>query len=230
MQNTATVRPKALSPTRDLVLKVMLACGAVSSAVYIGSDIVGATRYPGYSYASQAFSELLAIGSPVRPFMIATANVYNLLVLAFGVAVILVASKRSLRATGVSLVVYAVASGLGPYIPMHVRGTTTVTGDLPHILITAANVLAILLFLAFGSVTRGRGFLVYSLATIAAVVGGGVIAGRQVAAVAAGLSSPYLGLIERVNIYAAMAWIAVLSILLVRDALRASAEEPSLDG
>lgn len=229
MQNIATAPPKGLSPARDLVLKVMLACGAVSSAVYIGSDIIGATRYPGYSYASQAFSELLAIGSPVRPFMIATANVYNLLVLAFGVAVILVASKRSLRATGVSLVVYAVASGLGPYIPMHVRGTT-VAGDLPHILITAANVLAILLFLAFGSVTRGRGFLVYSLATIAAVVGGGAIAGRQVAAVAAGLSSPFLGLIERVNIYSAMAWIAVLSILLVRDALRASAEEPSLDG
>jgi hypothetical protein len=211
--------------SRKMLLKVLLACGIVSSAVYIGSDIAGALMYPGYSFAGQAFSELLAIGSPVRQFMIATANVYNLLVIAFGVGVVLVAgAKRSLRITGFLLVFYGVVSGLGPYIPMHVRGTTTLVADLPHILITAATVLAILLFLGFGSASRGRGFMIYSIATIAAVVAGGVLAGQQAGLVAAGSQSPFLGLIERLNIYATMLWIAVLSVLMLLD-VRASRAE-----
>jgi hypothetical protein len=208
------------------MLKALLVCGAISSLVYVGSDIIGALLYPGYNYAGQAFSELLAIGSPVRPFMIATANIYNLLVIAFGIGVVLSdGAKRSLRVTGILLVFYGVVSGVGPYIPMHVRGTSTVTGDLPHILITAATVLAILLFVGFGSVTRARGFLLFSIATIVAVIAGGALAGTQVARVAAGLPSPFLGLIERLNIYATMLWIAVLSIVLLGDRAARLSEE-----
>ena len=43
-----------------MVLEGPLACGILSSALYIGGDIVGAMRYSGYNYASQVISELLA--------------------------------------------------------------------------------------------------------------------------------------------------------------------------
>ncbi len=203
--------------TRMTLLTVLLACGIASSLIYVGSDVIGALRYPGYSYASQAFSELLAIGSPVRPFMMWTAALYNALVIAFGIGVMLSAdAKRSLMVTGALLVFYGIVSGAGPYIPMHVRGTTTVMGDLSHILITAATVVAILAFVAVGSVTGGRAFMVYSLVPIAASIAGGVLAGQQVSVVAAGQPSPLLGIIERVNIYATMLWVAVFSISLLR--------------
>ncbi len=75
------------------------------------------------------------------------------------------------------------------------------------------------------TVTRGRGFLLFSIATIVAVISGGALAGTQVARVAAGLPSPFLGLIERLNIYATMLWIAVLSIVLLGDRAARLSEE-----
>ena len=54
-----------------MVRKILLGCGIVSSVLYVVSDVIGALRYPSYSYADQEFSELTAQGSPVRPLMIA---------------------------------------------------------------------------------------------------------------------------------------------------------------
>lgn len=49
---------------------ILLACGIASSVLYIAADITGAIRYVGYSYADHTFSELLAVGSPVRSLLI----------------------------------------------------------------------------------------------------------------------------------------------------------------
>ena len=57
-----------------MIRKILLGCGFVSSVLYIALDILGTLRYPGYRYMDQEFSELMAAGSPVRPFMVAQAR------------------------------------------------------------------------------------------------------------------------------------------------------------
>lgn len=217
MERTATIQTRTESSTLAIVLKALLIGGVVSSLLYVASDILAAMSWEGYSYTSQAFSELLAIGAPTRPFMVAAANVYNLLVLAFGIGVWLSAGpKRSLRVTGILLVAYGLLSAAGPYVPMHVRGAGTSLTDVLHVVCTVGLVLSMLLFIAFGSATHGKAFRRYSVATILAVLSGGALAFQQGARIAAGQPTPWVGLIERVTIYSAMLWVAVLAITLLR--------------
>lgn len=217
MDTTATLQTKTASPARALVLKALLIGGVISSVLYVASDILASISYPGYVYADQMFSELLALGSPVRQYMIPAMNVYNLLVIAFGVGVWLVAgSKRSLRVTGALLTTYGVLSAAGPYVPMHVRGTGTSLTDLLHIVCTVGLVLSMLGFVGVGAFTDGKAFRHYSLATLLAILVGGVVAGTQGVRMSAGLATPGFGLVERVCIYAMMLWVAVFAVTLLR--------------
>ena len=43
-----------------MLQRFLLACGVASSVLYVGTDIAAAIRYQGYSYTSQAVSELMA--------------------------------------------------------------------------------------------------------------------------------------------------------------------------
>jgi len=203
--------------TRNVSRDLLLVCGIISSLLYVGSDIVASMLYEGYRYTDQAFSELLAIGAPTRPLMIKLSVMYNLLVIAFTAGVWAAAgSKRSLRITAVLLFAFGVASFLGPFVPMHVRGSETTFTDVMHIICTIVIVLSVLLAMGFGAAAFGKGFRLYSIATILAVVIFGAWAGFQGPRLAAGLPTPWFGVLERVNIYSTMLWILVLSVNLLK--------------
>ena len=53
-----------------MVRKVLLICGILASLIYVGSDILAAMRWEGYSYTAQSVSELRAIGAPTRSFLV----------------------------------------------------------------------------------------------------------------------------------------------------------------
>jgi hypothetical protein len=55
--------------SRSIVRQALLVCGLLSSLLYIATDILGGLRYDGYSFTSQAISELAAIGAPSKPFV-----------------------------------------------------------------------------------------------------------------------------------------------------------------
>ena len=67
--------------------------------------------YDGYSWADQAISELSAFGSPVRPLMVSIILIHNVLLLLFGVGMLRVTDRRSLRWVGILLVVCFVVVG-----------------------------------------------------------------------------------------------------------------------
>ena len=48
----------------------LLVCGIASAALYPLADILAGLRYPGYSFADQAVSELFAIGAPTSAFLV----------------------------------------------------------------------------------------------------------------------------------------------------------------
>jgi uncharacterized protein DUF998 len=202
---------------RDAVRKVLLGCGVLSSILYVGSEVYAWTQYPGYSPIAQGFSELLAEGAPTRPFMVAVAGApYNLLVAALGVGVWMSAGRSSIaRITGALLLLYALISYLGGTVfQMDTREVEGSVRTMVHERATAVMVVSMLLAMAVGAFVHGTGFRIYSLATLLTVIVFAGITFQQVAMLAAHAPAPYLGLIERVNIYAWMLWVAVLSVSL----------------
>ena len=206
-----------------MVRKILLICGIASSVLYVASDILISWWDPNYSYRDQSFSELLAPGSPTRPIMVVLTGVtYGVLVTAFGVGVWASASRRRAgRITGALLVGYAVIGAVtGVFLSAATRetleaGEETWRNTL-HLPGTAVSVLCILLAIGFGSTLLGRRFRYFSYATILAILVFGVWAGLQAGRVEANQPTPWLGIVERGNVYAIMLWVAVLAIGLLR--------------
>ena len=206
-----------------MVRKILLGCGIVSSVLYVVSDVIGSLRYPGYRYADQEFSELTAQGAPTRPLMVALNGIpYGVLVAAFAGGVWASAGpKRAARITGAMLIGYAASGTLtGVLFPMSTRevlaaGEGTLR-NVMHVPATAVMSLCIVLAMGFGAPLLGKRFRYYSCGTIAILVVFGVLASLQAGKMVANEPTPWMGIEERINIYATMLWVAALAIGLLR--------------
>ena len=103
---------------------------------------------------------------------------------------------------------------------MDVRGTVDSQRDTWHILATILMSTFIVAMMAFGAFVHGPRFRLYSFATIATVVLFGASAGFLARPMPE--PTPWLGLAERVNIYATMLWLAVLAVSFLRIQTRAT--------
>lgn len=206
----------------DTLHRALLTCGILSSLLYVGTDILAAIRYEGYSYAHQTISELSAIGAPTRSFLGPVYLAYEVLLIAFGSGVWRSArGKRLLRIAAGLMVVHGVVNLVaGPFSAMHTRETIAAGGatssDTLHIVFTGVTVFLILLTIGFGASAFGKRFRVYSVATIAALIVFGGLAGMEGPGVAANLPTPWIGVTERINVYGYMLWLLVLAVGLLR--------------
>jgi len=199
---------------------MLLVGGIVSSLLYVATDVLGGMRYEGYSFTSQAISELMATGAPSERLVDPLFLIYDVLVLAFGARVFLEGLRRSraLSITGALVFAYGVVGFTGPTLfEMHPRGTGGLDADTPHIVVTGVIVSLLLLAMGFGAFALGRRFRGYSLGTLLTVIVFGLLTAPYAARLAAGQPTPGLGIVERVNVYAALSWVAVLAVALLRD-------------
>lgn len=215
-QRHATAQP---ARTRTRITRALLACGAISSLLYLATDVLGGLRHPGYSFTSQAVSELMAVGAPSEAFVDPLFLLYGALVVAFGVGLVREARgrNRALLITGALLIVYSLVGFAGPTLfEMSPRGSGTPTGDVPHIVLTALLVVLTLLAVVVGAFALGRRFRIYSFATLAIMIALGMLSGEYGARLAAGEPTPGFGIVERVMIYSSLLWVAVLGVALLR--------------
>jgi CubicO group peptidase (beta-lactamase class C family) len=199
--------------------KALLLCGILSSILYVATDVLGGMRYEGYSFTSQAISELMATGAPSEAFVDPLFLTYGVLALAFGVGVSRegVGRSRALRTTGALLVGYAALGLAGPTLfEMNRRGAASLQSDAPHIILTGGLVLLTLLAIGFGAAALGNRFRIYSFATLVTVVVFGALTAPYGARLAAGMPTPGFGILERISIYSTMLWLAVLAVALLR--------------
>lgn len=194
--------------------RVLLGCGIVSSMWWVAMDVIASQRYPGYSYLDQTVSELSAEGAPTRSFlMVANAVPYAVLVSAFGLGVWGAAGRtRAGRVTGALLITNA-TTGLagGLLFPMMVRGAT---GDLRNAMHAPYGAVCILLFLLqmiYGSRLLGSRFRLYTYGTIIVLLVFGVLMGMQSGRMVANEPTAWMGLEERISVYATMLWVALLA-------------------
>lgn len=206
-----------------MVRRILLGCGIVASVLYVVTDVIASLRYPGYSYADQQISELLAKDAPSRPFMVAANLIpYDLLVLALAVGVWVSAGRtRAGRVTAAGLVGFAVFGTLGGGVfemerrEVMAAGQGTLRGTM-HLPATAVMTLFLLVAMIFGARLLSKRFRYYTYATIITMLAFGLWVATQAGQLGANQPTPWMGLEERVSSYSMMLWIAVLAIALVR--------------
>jgi len=200
-----------------MVRKVLLICGIVSSLLYVAMNIVGAMQFEGYDSASQAVSELFAIGAPSRPVWVLLGIVYQVLVIAFGWGVWASAGRnRALRVVGGLLLAYGVVGLAAPFFPMHMRGAGATLTDTMHKILTMVTVLLMLTAIGFGAAAFRKWFRFYSIATIVILLVFGALTGLDAPRIEANLPTPWVGVTERINIGVFLLWVVVLAVALLR--------------
>ena len=210
-------RTESSDHTTDMLLRLLLICGILSPAIYIGGDILAAALYPGFSYADQAVSELFAIGAPTSRLVVSLFTLSSALLLAFAVGAWSSANgRRARRILAVVLACDAIDGlMLWNFFPMHMRGAERTMTDTMH-LVFAANPF-VLLSLVLGAVAFRNWFRVYTVLTIAVLVALAAYGFSYAPAVSANGPTPWMGLTERIAQYADGGWVAVLAVVLLRE-------------
>jgi len=199
--------------------KHLLYCGIAASLFYIAMNIFFPFLDKRYNWITQTVSELSAVDAPTRPLWFPLGIVYTLLIAAFGWGVFRSAGgKHSLRIVGVLLIINGLI-GL-TWSPMHQREVLAAGGgtftDTWHLVMATVTVLLMFLSIGFSAAAFGKGFRFYSIITILVFIVFGVLTFVEAPNVDKNLPTPYIGLWERINIAAFMAWLLVFSINLLR--------------
>jgi hypothetical protein len=206
--------------TRDsMIRKGLLICGILSAPLYISATILGAMRWEGYSSTSQSVSELIGIDAPSAPLVVPLFFTYSLLVFAFGWGIWKSAGqKRALRAAAVLIIAKEVLGLAGLlFAPVHLRGVEPTLSETLHLILTGVGVLLCMFpAIGFGASAFGKQFRLYSIGTMVIFLVCGVLAGLDAPQVAANLPTPWLGVLERINIFGYLLWVVVLAIALLR--------------
>jgi hypothetical protein len=215
--------------TSNTLLKVLLICGILASLLYVATDILAGMLWEGYSFSSQAISELSAIGAPTRPLVVTLGIIYDVFLIAFGLCVwVIVGGGQRRRGAlrligGVLVVIGAIGFVWAPLFPMHLRGAEMTFTDTMHWAIAGVVVLLILVMITLGAIAYRRWFRLYSIGTLVTLLVVGMwsifVGGAQIAAEH---STQFFGLMERITVYGYLVWVAVLAIVLLRQEITLS--------
>ncbi len=223
MESTTIIQDKKELQAQKRVRKVLLICGILYSLLSVGTDILAGMLWKGYSFTSQAISELSAIGAPTRPLLTLTGIVYLFLLIAFGLGVLGSAGRnRALRVTGGLLIGIGLVGLAWTPFPMHLGEPVNSPANTMHTIFAGVQVLLILLTIGFGAIAYRNWFRFYSIVTLLTLLVAGVVAFWSAAA-GQPTPPPWFGIVERINVYGYLLWVLVLAVVLLREEKRAGA-------
>jgi len=204
-----------------IIQQSLLLAGVLSSLVYVTADILCGLSYPGYSFTDQVISELSAIGAPTTALWVKLVRVFAVLFAAFTIGVVRErGGNRRLRLTGWLLVGFVLSGPLWSFVPMHQRGDVFAWTDVGHIALGGVMVLLVTAVITVGAGALGRQFRVFSQILVAVAVISGVGTFAYVPRMINQLSTPWVGTVERIHLYAFYLWISVLAVALLRRSPR----------
>jgi len=127
--------------------------------------------------------------------------------------------NRRLRAAAWLIIAYSVINFYWP--PMHQRNVIAAGGgtltDTLHISWAMMTLLFNMLLMWFGAAAFGKQFRLYTIATWVIFIVCGVLTFLESPGIEGNLPTPYIGLWERINIGAFLAWIVVFAVTVLRD-------------
>jgi hypothetical protein len=216
-----------------MLRKILLSCGIMAPMLYIVTTVLAGQGWEGYSAASQSISELFAVEAPTKSFVDPPLIVYSLLVYAFGVGIWLSAGgKRALRVVAGAIIAKEVLGlVIQLFFPMHLRGGEVTFSDAMHATLTGVGVLSMLVAMGFGAAALGKRFRLYSMGTFVVFLLMALLAFWDGGRMAQGLPTPWMGVWERITIFAYFVWTVVLAITLWRaPATEATGKPPASMG
>ena len=222
MKELTTVGPRteAMAPAwrSHGVTRGLLVAGIVAAGLYGIGDVVSGLVYSGsrpYSFRDQWISELTALGSPVRPLMMAVISVHNILLIGLGLGIWRAAGpSRSLRWVGLGLIATtALASAIHPFFPMTSRWNFTATPM--HGILSVVWSLGISAVVVLAAVAYRGWFRLYSIGTVLVMMAFGIASGIAFRGIEQN-DTPWAGAFERINAYVLMAWLVVLVVSVIR--------------
>ena len=213
--------------------KVLLYVGIVAAGLYVVGDVVSGLIYDAsrpYSFKDQWISELTALGSPVRPLMVAIITVDNVLLTAFAAGIWRAAGhNRALRWVGtVLLVSVAIGIWVHPFFPMSSRWMERGFTDTMHSTLTFVWLPFVLVAVGLSAVAFRGWFRIYSVGTLLVMTGFGIATGNAIQGLEQN-DTPWAGAFERVNAYALMLWFALLAVTVLRRCFTEATEERTTD-
>jgi len=206
--------------------KVLLTLGIAAPLMYAAGDVIAGLRWEGYSFRDQTISELNAIGSPTRTLTIVLGLAGYALLIGFGVGIWRSASvHRRLRVVGGALIVLGVTALWSvPFASMHVREAEESLTDTLHLVDGAIAGLLLLVIIGFGAAVFGKRFRLYSIATVLVTFAFMGWTGMDGSRMTDNLATPWVGVKERIGVYAYQLWLVVFAIVLLRRRLAAGAD------
>jgi hypothetical protein len=219
---SAAARPARSAARGEVLNRVLLLAGIAYAVLFVvGNDVLAAALVPGYDPRSLAVSELAALGSPARPLALALVPVSTALLVAFGIGVWRAArGRRSLRVAGALVVASGFVGLFSLPFPMTARAQLVAGGAMPttdvgHVVLTALTVGLIVGMIVASAVPFAAGFRWYSVVSAVVVLLFGALTGTPAPKLAAGASTPWMGVLERISIGAWLLWMVVLAIVLL---------------
>jgi hypothetical protein len=200
----------------DLAKQALLSAGIATGVLYVGTDMLAVSLYPGYSFASQTVSELFAIGAPTGGLVVPLFTLSSLALLAFAFGVWSVSTGRALRACAIMLAFNALDTLLlWNLFPMHMRGVAPTFTDTMHAILAVNPFVA--LSVIFGAIAVSGWFRLYSIATISIMLGMAVLSFQYLPAFIANEPTPWMGFAERASQYVNLLWEALLAVALLQS-------------
>lgn len=198
--------------------RALLICGVIAPLVYIATDVVAASLWPGYSLRDQTISELNAIGAPTRQLTVVMGLVGYGILLAFGVGVWRMgAGNRPLRIAGLALTLFsAQALWAVPFASMQLRGAERTFSDTLHLVDGAFAGLLLATVIGFSAAALDARFRAYSVGALLLVLFFSAWSGMDYSNLVADRPTPWLGVKERVAVYSYQAWLVVFGATLLR--------------
>lgn len=202
--------------------RYLLLCGILSSLLYVGMNFFIPMMDRGYDSLSQTVSELSAIGAPTRTVWVAWGFLYSVLFLAFTWGVWKGSTEnKNLRISAILLLAYSFVSLFWPLAPMHLREALAAGeksfSDTLHLTLAGVTVLLMVSAMGFGAFAFGQSFKYYSIGTIVFLLVFGLLTGLDAPKVETNEPTPWIGLWERLNIGAFLAWVVVLAQKLIKE-------------
>jgi hypothetical protein len=194
--------------------------GMLNLLLYLAADIVGGLLTPDYVFKEHAVSELMLEGAEFRTMVSAMIFASSLAGLAFGIGFLLhfqYSKDRLMFVAGILLTVSAlITSFTSTIFPQDPRdGDVTFAGTM-HLTLVGLNVLITIIAMLLCGIGLNRKFgwkrfRLYSVITLVVMAVGGVVS-----TVFIQNDIQWLGVSERVSIYAYFVWNAVMAWLLLQ--------------
>lgn len=195
-------------PTRLLNL-----AGFAAPVIYFATVLAGGWATPGYSHLHRPVSALFESGAPHATTVSVAFIIYNLLLMAFGSGLLQQGERTGFPRLAAMMILLNGAFGLMIELtPMDPVGApSTVAGTL-HLVIAGFLVLTCAAAMSSLAIVWRHNQALRGLATITLLLLAVMLVSGAVAAAAAALDWPYLGLAQRVTIGSYLAWILALTV------------------